>query len=85
MYVVGANLMSLFWSDHPAAEGELRALHALLAESDPGALAERLGAIAEWNGSGCRIALAAAEVRLDVNLAAGVARIAAIAEREEQG
>jgi hypothetical protein len=85
MYVVGANLLSLFWCEHPAAEGELRAFHALLSESEPGSLAGRLGAIAEWNGSGARIALAAAEVRLEINAAAGVARIAAITEREEEG
>ena len=39
MYVVGVDRLSAFWEAHPQAEGELRALHALLAATE----ADRIG------------------------------------------
>jgi hypothetical protein len=84
MYVVGANVLSDFWRGHADAEGELRALHALLAETEPGALAERLSGIATFDATGADIVLRHARVRLEINQGAGVGRYAAVAPAEEE-
>jgi hypothetical protein len=84
MYVVGTNLLSDFWSAHPAAEGELRALHALLGATVAEALPERLGRIASFDAAGADIGLLRARVRLEINRGAGVGRYAAVAPVEEE-
>jgi hypothetical protein len=84
MYVVGANVLSDFWRGHPEAEGELRALHALLAHTDCDALAETLGRTATFDAAGADIALRHARVRLEINAGAEVGRYAAVAPIEEE-
>jgi hypothetical protein len=84
MYMVGANVLSDFWRKHPEAEGELRALHALLAATDCGDLADALGKTATFDGCGTDIRLRTAQVRLEVSEAANVGRYAAIEPVEEE-
>jgi hypothetical protein len=85
MYVVGANRLSDFWREHPQAEGELRALHALLANSEPDALAETLGRIATFDPAGAQLSLATATVRIEINKAAAIVRYAAVAPATQEG
>ena len=84
MYAVGATMLSDFWRAHPDAEGELRALHALLAETECAALAGALGKTAVFDPCGAHIRLRAATVRLEISHAAGVARYAAVEPVEER-
>ena len=83
MYVVGANLLSEHWREHPESEGELRALHALLAS---GAIRDTLGRIAEFDGGTAELRLRTARVRIEISAAAGLARYAAVfpAGQEEE-
>jgi hypothetical protein len=84
MYVVGAGLLSDFWQTHPASEGELRALHALLSSLDAGALDETLRQVASFDASGAEITLGSARVRIEISMAASVARYAAVSAVEEE-
>ena len=83
MYVVGANLLSEFWQRHPECEGELRALHALLASCDAAHLSDLLGEAGTMAGATCELDLAESRIRLELNEAAGIARIANVQLREE--
>ena len=83
MYVVGADALSAFWRKHPEAEGELRALHSLLASTDPESLGERFGAIAAFEPGAVEMTLRTATVRIALNAAAGVACYTAILAKEE--
>jgi hypothetical protein len=85
MYAVGADRLSEHWRKHPEAEGELRALHALLTATDPEMLRERLGATASFDASGADIALAASKVRIEINAAAGVALYAGVMPAGKEG
>ena len=78
MYVVGATLLSDFWHAHPEAEGELRALHALLSETPADALEARLGGAAAFDRAGAEVSLRTARVRIELSAAAGVARYAGV-------
>ena len=84
MYIVGANLLKAHWVNHPRSEGELRALHALLAETDAEALAEALGEIASFDANGAELKLGTAIVSLEISAAIGVARYAAVAAVPEE-
>jgi hypothetical protein len=84
MYVVGANLLRDHWRDHPEAEGELRALHALLVAGDAGTIREKLGRIAEFDAGGAALRLRNTRVRIEINQAAGIARYAAVIAAEEE-
>jgi hypothetical protein len=85
MYVVGANLLSDHWRAHPETEGELRALHALLAAIDCAALPGTLGKIADFDMAGADIRLGRTVVRLEISPAAGVGRYASVAPHDEEG
>ena len=78
MYVVGANLLSEHWREHPESEGELRALHALLASSESGAIGDTFGRIASFDGGTAELKLRTARVRIEISAAAGLARYAAV-------
>jgi hypothetical protein len=84
MYVVGADLLKEFWRGHPASEGELRALHALLSSLEAAELGAALGHVASFDGPAAEIALATARVRIEISQAAGVARYAGIEPIEEE-
>ena len=83
MYMVGANVLSDFWRDHPEAEGELRALHALLTETECAGLPAALGKTAIFDACGADIRLRSATVRLEISEAANVGRYAAVKPVEE--
>lgn len=85
MYVVGANLLSDYWRLHPQAEGELRALHALLASSEADALAATLGRIATFDETGAELSLANASVRIEISSATNVLRYAAVIPAGKEG
>jgi hypothetical protein len=84
MYVVGANLLGDFWGAHREAEGELRALHALLTATAVEALPAALRAIATFGPGGAEVKLRTATVRLEISAAAGVARYAAVTPAGEE-
>jgi hypothetical protein len=86
MYVVGANLLSEHWASHPESEGELRALHALVVDSEADALPDMFERIATENGRGTVLRLRTALVRVEINAAAGILRYVAVepsAEKEQ--
>ncbi len=84
MYMVGANVLSDFWGTHPEAEGELRALHALLAATMCGELPDALGKIAAFDEKGAEVMLRSAKVRFEISAAAGVGRYAVVTAVEEE-
>jgi hypothetical protein len=82
MYLVGATLLKEYWAQHPEAEGELRALHALLLETPADALQEELGGVAIFHGNVAELRLREVLVRLRFNAAAGVASVSGVFPRE---
>ncbi|HEX8667935.1 MAG TPA: hypothetical protein VF727_06140 [Allosphingosinicella sp.] len=84
MYVVGATLLSDFWTTHPRSHGELAALHALLAATPADGLSAALGRIAALDSAGATVELRTARVRVEISPAAGVARYASIEAIEEE-
>jgi mRNA-degrading endonuclease HigB of HigAB toxin-antitoxin module len=84
MYVVGANVLSDFWTTNPEAEGELRALHAVLSATECDELPEALGEIATFDRTGADIGLRNAKVRLEISAAGRVGRYAAIIPVEKE-
>ena len=84
MYAVGADRLGDFWRAHPEAEGELKALHALLSATDVEALRDTLGVAAKFDATGAEVRLAHARVRIDINAAAGVALYAGVGPAGEE-
>lgn len=82
MYVVGASLLSDFWKEHPECEGQIRALHALLASARPADLPQMLGRPGRVHGGSLELDLPSSKVSLDVNEAAQVVRVTGVKLRE---
>ena len=80
MYVVGASLLSDFWRTHPECEGQIRALHALLASARPADLPQMLGRPVD--GGSLELDLPSSRVSLDINEAAQVVRITGVKLKE---
>lgn len=81
MRVLGVTLLQDFWRRRPRARGPLTALHAILSESAPTHLHDKLGALivhAEGNGLVLHISEAAAEIVLSISPAAEVVKIDAV-------
>ena len=82
MYVVGASLLSDFWGEHPECEGQIRALHALLASARPADLPQMLGRTGRVHGGRIDLDLPSSRVSLDINEAAQVVRITGVKLKE---
>ena len=84
MYVVGAIILSAFWEAHPECEAELRALHALLADTRPGELREMFRHAAEFDGTAAMLDLERTRVAIDINEAGRVVRVTGVTMREAE-
>lgn len=82
MYVVGATVLSRFWTKHPQCEAELRALHALLSETNVRDLNTLLGKAGAFDEASATLDLPCTRVGLDINAAAGVVMVKSVATRE---
>lgn len=84
MIVVGLSLLSAFVDRRPAAAGELRALHAMLAHAEwagPDDVSRDFGAVMTEIGGAIVLDLGQVLVTLKINHALGIVRIAGAEER----
>jgi hypothetical protein len=81
MRVLGVTLLQDFWRRRPRARGPLTALHAILSESAPTQIHDKLGALivqAEGNAMVLHLPEASAEIDISFSPAAEVVKIDAV-------